>query len=533
MLRVRAKCPSYALVNLDGAMQRPTGKDSAVRPRRWRTIVASLFVGAILPSSTRAIEPTAVLHSQPTSVAKTSQLVRTVPATGYNGIWYQVGKTDDEYRYKYSGGMATYCAKHSPFAVYCAQVDKTFFCYGGTTPDRFTSLVHMVSFYDHRTHMVARPRMLLDKQTSDAHDNPVISVDSQGHIWLFSTSHGTGRPSYIHKSVKPYSIDAFQPIAATHGSEADQAPLDNFSYFQAWHTPSIGFAAFFTHYNDPVARTSMFMTSADGRRWSQWKRLAAFGQGHYQISAVRGQVAAATFNYHPQDKGLDWRTNLYYITTPNAGRTWTNVSETEVNVPLTSAQNACLVHDFQSEARNVYVKDLQFDRRGQPVILVVTSGGHKSGPQNDPRLWELFHYSCGNWNRSILTDSDSNYDMGSLYIEGGTWRVIAPTSRGPQAYNPGGEMVAWTSSDQGQTWQPRKLLTSQSELNHSYARRPVNAHPGFYCLWSDGHGRQPSESRLYFSTRRGQVYRLPTTMNASMQRPEPVGSPSEPLAGQK
>ena len=41
----------------------------------------------------------------------------------------------DEYAYKYSGGLGTYCAKHQPFAVHCPEVEKTFFCYGGATAD--------------------------------------------------------------------------------------------------------------------------------------------------------------------------------------------------------------------------------------------------------------------------------------------------------------------------------------------------------------------------------------------------------------
>jgi hypothetical protein len=50
----------------------------------------------------------------------------------------------------------------------------------------------------------------------------------------------------------------------------------------------------------------------------------------------------------------------------------------------------------------------------------------------------------------------------------------------------------------------------------------VDAHPAFYALWADGHARQPSESRLYFCTREGEVYRLPTHMEGDFAQPEPV-----------
>ena len=144
--------------------------------------------------------------------------------TGYRGIWYMNQPSGDEYVYKYSGGLGTYCAKHKPFAVYCEKVDKTFFCYGGTTKDSNRQLFHMVSYFDHKSETVPRPTLLLDKKTSDAHDNPVIAVDDGGYIWVFSTSHGTARPSYIHRSKRPYDIDEFELVPATRLDKAKQVP---------------------------------------------------------------------------------------------------------------------------------------------------------------------------------------------------------------------------------------------------------------------------------------------------------------------
>ena len=97
-------------------------------------------------------------------------------AEGYRGIWYYNQEIDTEYRYKYSGGLGTYCAKHIQFAVYSEEVNKTFFCYGGVT-EQTNELLEMVSCYDHETGTVPRPTVLMNKQTDDAHDNVVISLD--------------------------------------------------------------------------------------------------------------------------------------------------------------------------------------------------------------------------------------------------------------------------------------------------------------------------------------------------------------------
>ncbi len=448
---------------------------------------------------------------------------------GYRGIWYMNQPSHDEYVFKYSGGLATYCAKHRPFAIYRSEVDKTFFCYGGTTRDshqRHTAeelldgsnfereregfLLHMVSYYDHRTGQIPQPTVLLDKGTADAHDNPVLAIDDAGYIWVFSTSHGRLRPSYIHRSTKPYSIEAFEWVPATYKEDGQHIPMTNFSYMQLWYVPGHGFIAFFTRYNDPAIRTTFCITSPDGAQWSTRYRLAAMDQGHYQISEVCGTTAGTAFNFHPAEKGLNWRTNLYYIETPDFGESWQTVCGQHLTLPLVDPSCPALVRDYQAEGLNVYLKDIAFDTDGYPIILYVTSRGYQSGPEHAPRTWTTARWTGNRWDINFITTSDSNYDSGSLYIEAdGEWRVIGPTMPGPQAFNPGGEMVMWCSDDMGAHWNLVQQLTTNSLHNHNYARRPVNAHPDFYALWADGHGRKPSKSLLYRCTKDGSVHVFP------------------------
>jgi hypothetical protein len=448
-------------------------------------------------------------------------LTLNIKDTGYRGIWYMNQPSGDEYVYKYSGGLGTYCAKHKPFAVYCDKVEKTFFCYGGTTMDSNQKLLHMVSYYDHKTGMVPRPTILLDKKTSDAHDNPVISVDGEGYIWIFSTSHGTSRPSYVHKSMKSYDVNEFELVNVTKSENSQEVPMTNFSYMQPWYIKDNGFVCFFTRYDYPAERTICFMTSLDGVKWSQWLRLAAMDQGHYQISTAGKNKAGTAFNYHPQGKGFNWRTNLYYIETEDLGKIWQTADRQKLTLPLTESWSPALAHDYQSEGLNVYLKDIRFDADERPVILFITSKGYESGPTNDPRTWTTARWTGKTWQIREAFTSDNNYDMGSLYIEDdGTWRIIGPTVTGPQPYNPGGEIAMWISRNLGQTWQKVKQLTNDSPRNHTYARRPVNAHPDFYAIWADGHGRKPSLSNLYFCDKQGNVYLLPREMSEELVKPK-------------
>lgn len=441
-------------------------------------------------------------------------------ADGYRGIWYMNQPSHDEYVYKYSGGLGTYCAKHKPFAIYCQEVQKTFFCFGGTTKGNNRQLLHMVSYFDHVTKTVPRPTILLDKMTSDAHDNPVISLDGQGHIWIFSTSHGTSRPSFIHRSVKPYGIDEFEMVPATRLEGDQRKAITNFSYMQVWNKSVNGFSAFFTRYGYPAKRTICFMNSPDGEKWSHWQRLAAIHEGHYQVSGIGHSRVGSMFNYHPDGKGLNWRTNLYYVESTDNGATWQTVDGRKLQVPLTAVRNDALVRDYEAEGLNVYLKDLRFDENDHPVLLYITSLGYQSGPKNNPRTWTITRWDGQRWLSTPVTTSDNNYDMGELWmLAADDWRIIGPTERGPQPFNPGGEIAMWASHDRGATWNRTRRMTQDSSMNHTYVRRVLNATPDFIAIWADGHGRQPSESRVYFSDSQGSVFQLPFVMKSDHASP--------------
>ncbi len=467
-------------------------------------------------------------------------------ADGYVGVWYQNQRLGGEYVFKYSGGLGTYSAKHRPFAVYRPEVNKTFFCYGGVDHDyheRYAeklshenldsarpkdAIHHMVSYYDHNTGTVPKPGILLNKNTHDAHDNPVISVDDGGRIWIFSTTHGNSRTAYVRKSTRPYDISEFEDVRPFQVIDGKKEPIRNFSYMQAWHLPKKGFVYFFTKYEGPKRRTC-FASSADGIEW-KWTQLADIEDGHYQISAATADKAATAFNYHPKafmgdpkKRGLNWRTNLYYMETPDQGKTWRTADGTALEPPLAKTGNPALIRDFEKEGLLVYLKDITFDSEGRPLILFITSEGYQSGPENNPRTWRLARWDGSEWVISDITTSDNNYDMGSLYHEGdGSLRVIAPTETGPQPFNPGGEIGMWLSKDKGGTWNKQRQLTSGSPYNHTYVRRPVDADPGFYGFWADGHGREPSLSRLYFCNSDGDVFMLPSSMENEMETPERI-----------
>src|SRR5690606_33360272 len=119
--------------------------------------------------------------------------------------------------------------------------------------------------------------------------------------------------------------------------------------------------------------------------------------------------------------------------------------------------------------------------------------GFEPGPEQGPRRWMFSTFADGAWSSYAVTESDSNYDMGSIYpLADSRIQIIGPTIDGPQAYNPGGEIATWQTHDGGKSWEMVSQLTQDSEMNHSYVRRPLHANPSFYGIWADGDGRKPS-----------------------------------------
>jgi hypothetical protein len=440
-------------------------------------------------------------------------------ADGYRGIWYMNQPQPDRYKYKYSGGFATYPQQHVPIAIYAPAVNKTFFCYGGKTGDE-NRISNMVSYYDHATGAVPRPTIVLSRDTNDTHYNPTLTIDGQGYLYVLCNSHGAGggdasgkglSKSYIFRSANPYSIDAFEKVYE-----------GNFSYSQAWAVEGKGILWLHTRY-DGNHRRLFFSTSEDGTRWADPTPLARMASGSYQISWAQGGRVATALDHHPEQGGLNARTNIYYLETSDVGRTWTTAAGQKIDLPLSQTTNTARIRDFEKEGLLLYLKDLNFDADGRPVILFLTSKSYKSGPAAGPRQWQTARWTGAEWLFRDCFTSDHNYDHGSLYIEPeGTWRIIAPTEPGPQPDSTGGQIAVHISRDQGKTWEKGATFPLDNGRNQTYVRRPWHAQDDFYGFWADGNALEPSESDLYFCTKAGKVYRLPRKMDGQAARPQLV-----------
>lgn len=424
---------------------------------------------------------------------------------GYRGVWHGQEPTKDEYHFKYSGGLGTYTANHRPIAIYAPPANKTYFVYGGTLGTGRDRLVAMIGAYDHANGEFERPTLVHHKNTFDPHDNPALSIDEAGHLWVFISGRARGRAGWMYRSEKPYDLEKFKLI-----------DTGEYTYPQPWHVPGKGFFFLFTKYLG--GRQLFFKKSADGVKWSDDTLLAGF-EGHYQTSCHQGGRIATTFNWHPKGN-VDDRTNLYYVETHDLGRTWQNAAGESIELPLNRPDNPCLVRDYHAEGKRIYGQDLRFDDAGHPVILYTVSGAGKPGPEGDPRTWTVARHNGREWEFHDVTTSDHNYDLGLLDIEGDRFRILGPTEPGPSPYHTGGEVALWESNDAGVTWKKTRDVTSNSKYAQTYVRQVLNGRPDFYALWADGDPAKMTPSHLYFCDEQGaHVWQLPDKMEGPTAKP--------------
>ena len=456
----------------------------------------------------------ALAFSLPILLHAQQPIEKSQTVNGYQGIWFTLGQFS-EFGDKYSGGLGTYTAKHRPLALYDSIVHRTYFVYGGTTQPKAKHLLCMIGSFDHATGKFSKPRIVYDKMgVDDPHDNPSIAMDGAGYIWVFVSGRGRKRPGFKFRSQAPHGIDHFVQMSE-----------EEMTYPQIWWVAGKGFFHFFTKYTG--VRELYFETSSDGLSWSEDQKLAGIKgrpmeqSGHYQVSYANQDKVATFFSRHPNGN-VDKRTNLYYLQSLDMGQSWGSMEGQVLQIPITAVNSPALVHDYTSEGKNLYLKDMQFDALGNPVCLYLTSGGHEPGPKNSPREWKVSYWRDGQWHRRLITTSDHNYDMGSLWLEGDHWKVVIPAQRGPQPLGGGGEVVEWLSEDAGETWTFSKEITGGSARNHNYIRRVQGAQPDFLYFWADGNPDTFSPSKLYFADAEGQVWQLPYRMRRAWAKARKV-----------
>ena len=430
-----------------------------------------------------------------------SQELTNVKVNGYKGIWFSIGQTHHGMD-KYSGGLATFSAKHTPIAIYSEIADKTFFVYGGSNNNDKLSI--MIGAYDHHTGLLTRPTEICRKDTDDPHDNAVITIDDKGYIYVFVSGRATVRKGAIFKSNIPYNIDRFSFV---------ESKL--YTYPQVWKLNNY-YINLFTKYTG--MRELYYRISNDFENWVGDIQMAAIKldgceySGHYEISACRDGKLSVFFNLHPNGD-VDHRTDLYYMETFDGIR-WHNINGKEVYLPVTEGDEIKVL-DWYGK-KNVYLKDVKIDDIGNPICLYIRSSGYIQGSDGEPYELCVTYWQNDFWQTEIITETDHNYDTGCLIQDGNNYLVVAPTGTTIR-HGCGGEVEIWNKTKLG--WSKKFILTQNSILSHNYVRSVVNFKKPFCFLWADGDPMLKSPSHLYFGDLEGNVWMMPDIMEENYSAP--------------
>ena len=237
-----------------------------------------------------------------------------------------------------------------------AEQQRTFFVLGGTVAGselrdmsmkkgehqakrtRFgrDQLQYMIGCYDHQRQQVSRPVVVYDKWCGDAHDNPVMTIDPEGHLWVLGPSHGEyTTESFMSRSQSAYDF---------HHFDHHHVPL--FAYPQT--LVDLARICPLSHSLQQASAWPMVYPGARPLTPQREIHLAHIERGSYQVSASHQQRLGTVFNMHPNKGGLEARRNLYYLQTDDGGQTWTNAQGEAVLLPLTKEDNPALVLSTRS-----------------------------------------------------------------------------------------------------------------------------------------------------------------------------------------
>lgn len=432
---------------------------------------------------------------------------------------------------KYSGNLSTYTAKHYPVAVKHTD-GMVYFVYSGpvklensssfatsTNGNTTTSANFKVSGksrtlgiyaakYNPANDTVSQPVLVHTKFTDDPHDNAVINIGGDGHIYVLIAGRGYSRGAILYRSASPGSIDSF---SGTHTSvnaagmtvNNNSISPDNYNYSSFdtgfgiegiaypkmfWIDSDGGyFRLIYTVYRDNsgVDERNIFtarlnVNGTNPATLSHVTRIAGF-KGHYVVANARGDDIVLAFNVH-LNNSVDKRTNIYYMHSSNGGKTWQNANNTTISSALVTESALDQVaareyyHNGQNVSRRIYLKDINFSGTGnnkKPIILYVGSVGSTS----DKPSTSIDHYLAksyfdgSSWTQArISNDVDHNYSSGMLVSDGSSsFDVYFPGT--PEANNNalGGGAVAKTQtvSNSSTQYSVSYMTSADSPSNYS------------------------------------------------------------------
>lgn len=382
----------------------------------------------------------------------------------YEGNWYENAGV-------YHTPSATFTQYHRPMAWHVKSQNKTFFVYGGNQNKI------MIGYYDHILKSFSVPKRVDYFNSSDAHCNPSLFIDSIGYIYVFYGSHCS--VCYVKRSAEPYSITSF----------ITKAQIPNHSYPQTWELKK---GQFFHLYRiSPSNQMAYRITTDSMNSWESPTVLTDFpGKFIYPISIAGQDTSVKPVHviwtvYNPVDMK---RKHIYYAKSTNGGSMWTRSRGLPYILPITESTAEKI---FDTGVNQSQIHDITLDAMGNVYSLISTG-------QDSVWYYFLLTYKQQVWSSHFITMTDHQWDVGCLIVNGfNEVRAYLP-SIPVQPKEDGGDVEEWVSYDQGITWQKKRCVTGvfKSTYSHNFIRSVYNGSSDLRCFWSYGDSKMNACSRM-------------------------------------
>jgi hypothetical protein len=385
---------------------------------------------------------------------------------------------------------------HAPQAFYDARTNRTYFVYRSGWPcdaERAGRCGIYIGWFDHNEGRVRRARQIYAQTIKKVDAGPALVPDGQGYVWVFVGSDRRNE-AVVLKSAAPHDLTRFE----------EQARL-SFADAQPWYKKGEGFVLLCSINKD--GRWLPAVTAAqDGVTWSEPRILADLGPRHRFVSGRHKDKLGLVFNASLNERHPDLYTDLYYVESRDWGRSWHGADGQKIELPIRDADHFSLMRDYRSMKRITSIKDLNFDRMGNPTVLYMSTFAPGIKARRLRKTWYTARW-FRQWYMTGLIMSDHIEDSGCLLIdERMNWTLPATTDPGLRPNVPGGDVVMWLSRDQGRSWY-RKTLT---EGRHCWSLvRPRRSNAELAFLWLGAELDDFNGASVYYSDESGQVRALP------------------------
>jgi hypothetical protein len=331
--------------------------------------------------------------------------------------------------------------------------------------------------YDHRLNSFSEIYTIDDLQKDygiearDDHNAPSLLILPDGQILIFYAVHDANNAFFMKKSSSPEDITSWNPRVTITDSDT----MTPYNYPQTKKLENGNIILFYRRGNFYNSDQFFKISNDNGSTWDNPKKLIDFGDdGIYSFIYLKKDYLHLAWNKSLSDNPL--RKNVYYMQSPDGGKTWQNIDGTKQTLPV-NEEDAEIV--FQSSDNPAYVWDIVADEKQKPYIVFAH--------QHDPFHEFIFtQWQNGKWISSHITNSSKLYSGGNFYSGGA---VIDPDNN-YQVFlskkRENLEIERWSSLDNGKTWKVSEKITANSSADNFRPQLVENYSQDFRLIWASG-----------------------------------------------